>query len=68
MKISTYNVKANGSNLVAYYEFTNGYTAEQWQSSNPFSGSCLLVYTAKGSFASDTVKEKALLAINKYHS
>jgi hypothetical protein len=68
MKVLSASSQVNGSQLIACYVFTNGYTAEQWQPTNPYSGSCLLVYTPKGFFASDTVKEKALKAINKFHS
>jgi hypothetical protein len=68
MKVLDCSIKASGSNLVAYYVFTNGYTAEQWQPANPYSGACLLVYTPKGFFVADTVTAKAAKAITKYHS
>jgi len=68
MKVSTNNIKVSGSQLISCYIFNNGYTAEQWQPVNPFSGSCLIVYTPKGFFASDAVKAKALWAINQYHA
>jgi hypothetical protein len=68
MKVNNHSIKADGSNLVAYYVFTNGYTAEQWQPANPYSGACLLVYTPKGFFVSEAIKAKAAKAISKYHS
>jgi hypothetical protein len=67
MKIIEHSIKVSGSQLISCYTFVNRYTAEQWQPANPYSGSCLLVYTPTGFFASDNVKAKALNAINQYH-
>jgi hypothetical protein len=68
MKIIEHSVKVSGSKLIACYTFSNRYTAEQWQPANPYSGSCLMVYTPTGFFASDKVKENALQSINQYHA
>ena len=68
MKIIEHSIKVSGSQLIACYTFANGYSAEQWQPANPYSGSCLMVYTPTGFFASDKVKENASNSINQFHS
>jgi hypothetical protein len=68
MKVTQYDVKAKGSQLVADYIFDNGYTAEQSAPSNPFGGGIFLVFNKQGNFATDTMKKKAQLAIDKYHA
>ena len=68
MKVTKYDVTAKGSQLVAIYEFDNGYTAEQSAPSNPFGGGIFLVFNKQGNFALDTMKQKAKQAIDKYHS
>lgn len=68
MKVIEYDVKAKGSQLVADYLFDNGYTAEQSAPNNPFGSGIFLVFNKQGNFATDTMKQKAAQAINKYHN
>lgn len=68
MKVIKYDAIAKGSQLVAIYDFDNGYTAEESAPSNPFGGGIFLVFNKQGNFATDLMKQKAKQAINKYHS
>jgi hypothetical protein len=68
MKVTQYDVKAKGSQLVADYVFDNGYTAEQSAPSNPFGGAIFMVFNKQGNFATDTMKQKAKQAIDQYHA